>query len=85
MACDGQRPTNSGICENLIQRKRTAARIGISLGLLLAFAMSCSLTASICDAIEEAVKGVVSWAVSQVCNRAETVMPSIDRYPVGFT
>lgn len=58
---------------------------GISLGLLLAFAIACSLTASICDAIEKAVKGVANWAVSQVCNRAETVMPSTDRYPVGFT
>lgn len=56
----------------------------ISLELLLTFALSCSLTVMVCDAIEAATKGVESWAVTQVDNGAEAVMPSNERYPVGF-
>ena len=51
----------------------------IPIELLLAFAIACSLTATVCDAIDAATKGVTNWAVTQVGNRAEAVMPSSDR------
>ncbi len=49
---------------------------------MLIFALVCSLTATVCGAIESATR-TVERAVSHR-KRVEAVMPSEDRYPVGF-